>query len=331
MDKIIGFIVDSMDTQTDSPNLPHNIALAVLDNLRSNLAFTYPQETNLWLNDVAFVIQDSIDRWRLRKVELVKGGTLGLVIRAFSDTYDTQVIVKIIPPFLNRFESELSAYQMLSSKYLCRMYDYIPKEGVLLLECLNPGCSFVFERDILKLKKYFVEFYNYTIACQKCSCFSFRDFYNEKWQLASLQTFQLNKRTYYKTIADRLIENIFASSQCYNLHGDLHSGNLLWSHDTLIAIDPLGFSAPIEFMFSRFTLFQFIECDDWHGCMERMIDFLSFAISDINRFLYALIIDCELCIETGVVQLNDNYIMASKFLGIMEFLLDYCDAYKGVL
>lgn len=331
MDKIISCIVDSMDTQADSSNSPHNTALDVLESLRSNLAFTYPQETNLWFNDVAFIIQDSIDRWRLRKVEVVKGGTLGLVIRAFSDTYNTQVIVKIIPPFLNRFESEVSAYQMLSSKFLCRVYDYIQKEGVLLLEDLDPGCGFVFGRDSSILKEYFIDFYNYTLTSQKSACFSFLDFYNEKWKMSSLKSFQLKKRTYFKAIADRLLENFFASSQCYNLHGDLHSGNLLWCHDTLIAIDPLGFSAPIDFMFSRFTLFQLIEADDWHRCLEEIISYLSFAITDINMFLYALIIDCELCIETGVVQLNDNYIMASKFIRIMEFLLDYCAAYKGVL
>ncbi len=293
---------------------------SVLEKVFEALSVSYPEQTREWFGGIKKIFQCIIQKWLLVPVCFLPDSSLGILFRAYSEKFTANVVVKIIPPYIMRYESELAAYQNLSNKYMCSLIDYDNDSHSLLLEDIKPGTPFDFYRDKENLKAFFDIVYETTGTLSNDSAIMYFELYSEKIQMAEKNIYSMEERKSYIEQSSKLIRHYFANDKLYYMHGDLHSGNVLKYGDFFRAIDPLGFLAPKDFIFVRFAVFQLLYEKNKEQKLRKIIEFLSGYYTEKEKFMAALLIDTDMCIHTGLVQLSVNRKMAAAFIDLTKFL-----------
>lgn len=294
----------------------------VIHKIYQGLCVTYPNETASWFCHLRKITNRLVDRWKLTDIRLLPGSSLGIILEAHSSLFRQNVAVKIIPPYIMRYKAELAAYQALSPEYMCPLLDYDNAVCALLLKKIEPGTPFHFNKDRKQLKCFFDVVYNNTLTANDKSFDSYFQLYNEKVLLAHKNDYLLKLRMQYVMQSQKAIDRYFKNDDLYFMHGDLHSGNVLKDTSHFYAVDPLGFLAPRDFIFTRFAIFQIVFSEDIAEQFLKTAEFLSDYI-DIEKFTVALFIDTVMAIHTGIVQDHDEYKLVNTFLKLAEFLLQH--------
>lgn len=284
------------------------------------LCVTYPDETAIWFCRLGEIADRLIYRWKLTDIRLLPGSSLGIILEAHSGLFHQNAAVKIIPPYIARYEAELAAYQTLSPAYMCPLLDHDDAAQALLLKKIEPGVPFHVNQDRELLHSFFDVVYHNTFPSSEASLSSYFQLYDDKVLLAQKNGYLLELRTQYVAQSKRVIDRYFKNDDLYFIHGGLHSRNVLKGANRFYAIDPLGFLAPRDFIFVRFAIFQIVLSENIAEWFHRTTDFLSDYI-DRERFTAALFVDTVMAIHTGIIQDHDEYKLVNAFLKLAKFLL----------
>lgn len=291
-----------------------------LEEMCYNFSRIYGQEAEKWFLELNLLLQKICKKWKLEELSLLSGASLGIIISCYTKVYNKKVVIKIIPAFINRFEQEWMAYTMLSKEYMCKLLDYDIENKILMLEMIEPAMPFIYKQDKSKLEIFFrCIFQNTKVYTGEDGVESYWDLYERMRRLAQKSSYILEYREKCNARTNYIKNKYFGKDELYYMHGDLHSGNVIKKGDAFIAIDPLGFCAPKEFIFVRFAIFQLVFAENKKEALSEIEQFLK-AYINVKKFYMALIIDTDLAILTGIVQLNDEYEMVNRFINVMDFL-----------
>lgn len=293
-----------------------------LEQMCSDFIRIYGEEAEKWFLDVELLVKKSCEKWQITYLTLLPGASLGIIISGYSEIYNKRVVVKIVPFFINRFEQELMAYKMLSKKYMAKLLDYDIENKILVIELIEPATPFVYKKEKRELTDFFKCIFQNTeiyTGDGNNNIESYWKLYERIKMLAEKSHYLLDYREACNARTNYIKNKYFDNIDLYYMHGDLHSGNVIKKGAKFVAIDPLGFLAPKEFIFARFSIFELAFAKNKKEILAELVEFLKNYIS-IEKFYMALIVDTDLAILTGIVQLNDGYEMTNRFVEVMIFL-----------
>ena len=210
---------------------------------------------------------------------------------------------------------------------MCKLLDWDIQENALLLEMISPAVPFDFTKDKIKLATFFENIYQNTITYDKSIALeTYWHFYENKVNVACKSSYMKDYRKKCNQRSKYIKQKYFNNTALYYIHGDLHNGNVITNGNKFVAIDPLGLLAPRDFIFARFAAFELLKANNKESMLDNVINFL-FNFIDVKKFYMALMIDVDLAILTGIIQLNDNNMMTNQFIKVMNFLEKHFEEY----
>ena len=213
------------------------------------------KKTKNWLQEIYFYYTELQNKYgRFENITLNQSSRNGVVM--IISHKDGSFVLKLIPPFLNRYENEKKIYQIFSKDFMCDLLDFDDNNNALFIKKLDNSNSNLFEQN-KKLTDFFTKVFKSPIAynVKEHSCFEkIIDNINTKKK-------NIKKVPYLKkeleTLLDKAInyyESTFSKSKLYVIHGDLREENILEYDGKFYAIDPIGYVAPLEMETSRFII-----------------------------------------------------------------------------
>lgn len=283
------------------------------------LGKNYPIETEQWINDLPQVIDYLKFKWKFDDYKVNPNSHFGLIIKANSRQWG-EVIVKLIPPFIGRFDGELQIYKAYENSGLtCPLYDYDKTFCALLLKCGQPGDYADFcQSNIEGLRRFFDNLdtqlivysgdkYNNYQAILQCKLDS--PAYGKNGE-------QIN---YYVEKANEVYAKVFSKEKTCLLLGDAHKYNLIKEGDKFVAIDPIGYVAPKEIEFARFIGTVFTEdMDNVENNLQSALEFFG-KYSTKEKIVAAVFVDIVFRLHNTTFE-NDDDVLADKWLRILEII-----------
>lgn len=237
----------------------------------------YPEKTDRWLGKIAEEYGRLADKWGLTNFIPSQTSRYGLVLFAESDRYG-DAVVKFIPDFVDRFETEIASYQELSTNYMCELFDYDTEARAMLLRRVSPAKYADFNDNILLTE--FFDKVDKTIRPVKSvnEPERFLDYYSDlKQKLLDIDTvpfYRARIKEHLET-AISMYDKYFFDSPQYLCHGDLHAFNIIQGGEGYVAVDPIGVRAPRELEYVRFIRNDILNIRSF-GMRERLNLLLSY-------------------------------------------------------
>ncbi len=222
----------------------------ITEGLESFLLRTKAEETNDWLAKVAEDYPRLAEKWEITSFIANQTSRYGLVLLAQSARYGA-TIIKLIPPFVGRYANEKRCYTALSDTFMCKIYDCDDEANALLLQQVKPGDYARFE-DNLMLTRFWDNVFAQALPASDGQG---TDYYTELLdRLQSAKDLPYCSAPIFESLqfAVSLYEQQFSADTLYLIHGDLHEFNILKGENGYLAVDPIGFCAPLAFETARF-------------------------------------------------------------------------------
>lgn len=217
----------------------------------------YPEQTDKWLNELFLYYKELVNRYgEFKGIVANQASRYGSVLLIRTQN-DEEFIIKVIPSFLKRYESERDSYKVLSNKFLCPLLEYDDNNHSIILKKLRNATPATFEDNIA-----LTSFFNRVFENLICYTNDFKDkaFTNFFEQLK----YKLNNANKIKYLSNEIEPCLKKAIDYYNkyfkdhtmfvIHGDLRKDNILKDDNDYYAIDPIGYIAPMEFETSRFII-----------------------------------------------------------------------------
>ncbi len=285
--------------------------------LREYLGKNYPVETEQWINDLPQIIEYLKFKWKFDDYSINPNAHFGIVIKADSSQWG-KVVVKLIPPFIGRFEGELGLYQKYESTGLmCPLYDYDKSFCALLLKQAVPADYADFKETNFDKIIYFFDKLNKNLL--PYSGENYHDYgkiLRDKADMSALGLEYGKEIDEYVKKAIDIYNSEFASDKLYLLLGDTHKYNLIEDKNGYIAIDPIGYIAPKEIEFARYigtVLTEDLTNADKN--LQKAIELFS-RYSTKDKILKALFVDIVFRLHNTTFE-NDDDVLARKWLKIL--------------
>lgn len=282
--------------------------------LKSFLDVNFPNESNAWIETLKNEFPSLLKKWQIESYRVIKTSHFGIIFLARSIKYG-KCVLKLIPPFIDRYEGERSCYQKINSSYMCELYDFDDKCASILLErCDELDLSFDKNDNTV------LDFFDKVINSQK-TAYNENDFknYESILKAKSLEDDFDYKKNEIMSYVGRAIDEydrVFKSAQLTLIHGDLHRWNIMSKMGELVAIDPIGYVAPKEFDIARYIG---TELTDGDASVDDMLDYFS-SIVDRDTLKSALFIDIVFRLHNSLFE-NENYTLTDKWLKVLERIL----------
>lgn len=276
----------------------------------------YPGPTKQWKKTIENEIPPLFKKWQITDYEVIKTSHFGIIFLASSVKYG-DCVLKIIPPFINRYEQEKCCYKRLPSTFMCDLYDFDDTCSAILLQQLD-------SREI-SLDKDIHSFFEGVISTYKELEPSAED--NKKFHNYEHILFNKMNETdfdYKKSVimdyvekAAALYKKEFLNDKKYLIHGDMHRYNIMYDSGNIRAIDPIGYIAPCEFDIARFIGTELTDkCNlnkpDFDGLISFFADIVSF-----DKLKAALFIDIVFRLHNSIFE-NDSFELTDKWLKILD-------------
>ena len=294
----------------------------ILDNVNRLNRFlfeNYPSQTKSWTVSLQKAIPNLLHKWQITDYQVVKTSHFGIVFLASSIKYG-ECAIKIIPPFIERYETEKCCYQYLSSTFMCELYDYDDGCPAILLcrmedrfESLNTNNQNLFEffRNV-------IESYNNTDISEEEKAK-----FNDYSLILKNKTFDTGFTYRYDEImslvrkANQVYNDIFKDDKKYLVHGDLHRFNIMKTNDEMVAIDPIGYVAPLELDIARFIGTELTQAKsnvlELKNCL---VDYFS-PISSKERIEAMLFVDMVFRLHNSIYE-NESFELTDKWLKLLS-------------
>ena len=264
-------------------------------------------------------------KWALMVNYQILDSKFGILFECHSPEYGP-CILKYIPSFINRYAIEKQGYQLLSKTFMCTLYFYDDEFNALVLKKCLLDYSIVYDNVLL------TSFFRRVLEHAKTFNFNLI----ENWKKVLYENTLKNKKQFlnyghllHKKIADYVIfanelyYKYFSNAPLYYIHGDLHRHNILKDGQNLIAIDPIGYIAPIEFEMTRFIGTELM-ASEYKTTLRNLHSlfhlFLKYTSKD--KLLSALIIDIIFRTHNSILEDSDDT-NTLKWLDILEYLMYY--------
>ncbi len=295
---------------------------AVFDRVRRlnrYLYENYPSETKSWMKRLHEEIPSLLQKWQITDYQVVKTSHFGIIFLASSVNYGNCVI-KIIPPFIGRYEPEKSCYQHLPASFMCELYDFDDSCSAILL--------YQMEGDIDRFdsnnKKLFEFFKNAILGYKtlelskdvKATFSDYRSVLQNKLDDKGF-TYRYDEIMGHVKKANELYESVFSSDECHLVHGDLHRYNIMKTGGNIVAIDPIGYIAPVELDIARFIGTELTDANkDKQALKDELIEYFA-PLSSKEKVEAMLYIDIAFRLHNSIFE-NDSFELTDKWLDILN-------------
>lgn len=311
--KYLEALIKDRENHINVDNILNNIV-----RLKNYLSKYYPEEAREWVKTLKNEIPNLLKKWQIDEYKVIKTSHFGIIFIAHSIKYG-KCVLKIIPPFIGRYEQERSCYRSLNASFMCELLDFDDSCSALLMEC----CYDSEEQDYSAIVSFFDKVING--AVNKYSAANASDFHNyseilhQKLNENSFE-YENEKIMNYVNDAVKLYDDNFSAQDSVLIHGDLHSYNIMSKNNQLVAIDPIGYIAPIEIDIARFIGTELTDrSDDIAENYNSLIEKFS-AITDSERLKKACFIDIVFRLHNSLFE-NENYDLTDKWLNVLNQIL----------
>lgn len=272
-----------------------------------------------WLDSVYLYYKELVNKYgTFKSFSLNQSSNYGLVALATTkDNYD--FVLKIIPAFLNRYQTEKLAYDVLSKDWMCEVLDYDDYNNALFLEKLEPVSPRVFDQNI-KLANFFDKVFNNPISYDETKHSIFEkiidNLYDKKKNIEDLPRFKKE----FSNLLDKAISyyDNFNNDELKVIHGDLRVENIMEINNNFKAIDPIGYIAPLCMEAARFII-----GDVYHNRGYDSIDRIKILANffekwlDYDKIIYGLYIYYVMIAYNSVFEFEDTK-MTEYYLEIID-------------
>ncbi len=310
--KYLEALIKARDNNVDFSNILNNV-----ERLNKYLSAYYPAEAKTWEKTLENAVPDMLKKWQITDYRVIKTSHFGIIFLAKSVKYG-KCVLKIIPPFIDRYESERSCYQSISSNFMCELYDFDDSCSAILLErCEEANISF--DENNEKILDFFNRIIHSSVEEYPFEINSFKDYREILNHKISESGFDYKKETimYYVERALIMYTDVFDEDECVLIHGDLHRYNIMLKNGELTAIDPIGYLAPREFDIARYIGTELTDTEGNKAELyKKLLDYFA-PICDKNRLKSACFIDMVFRLHNSLFE-NEDYRLTDKWLRVLS-------------
>ncbi|MCR5208044.1 MAG: 2-C-methyl-D-erythritol 4-phosphate cytidylyltransferase [Eubacterium sp.] len=310
--KYLEALVIARDNRVDFSNL-----LKGVERLNRYLSLYYHDEAVKWENALETSVPSLLKHWQITDYSLIKTSHFGIIFIAKSVKYG-KCVLKIIPPFIDRYESERSCYQSINSSFMCELYDFDDSCSAILLECCDE-VETEFNPDNKDMLNFFKRVIESSVEEYPVSLSSFKD-YGSILRHKALETdfdYEKEKIISYVAKANGLFNDVFSDEKHTLVHGDLHRYNIMSKNGGLCAIDPIGYIAPREFDIARYIGTELTDSEgDKRYMFDCMLDYFE-PLCDRERLKAACFIDMVFRLHNSLFE-NEDYRLTDKWLSVLK-------------
>ncbi len=309
-------LVTARDNNVDFSSILDNV-----ERLNGFLSVYHPIEAKEWKKELEKSIPKLLKNWQITDYSLIKNSHFGIIFLAKSVKYGPCVL-KIIPPFIDRYVSERSCYQWINSNFMCELYDFDDKCSTILLERCNE-VNLKFDKKDGRLLEFFARIINGYVSEKTSDLSLFKDYESILKNKVKETDFKYNKELImgYVNKACELFEDTFSYSQHVLIHGDLHRYNIMEKDSQLSAIDPIGYIAPKEFDIARYIGTELTDTENINKkeLFEELVSYFS-QLCPTDKIRDAAIIDMIFRLHNSLFE-NEDYKLTDKWLKVLEEIL----------
>lgn len=287
--------------------------------LRKFLIRSKKKQTIEWLNSIYLFYKELKNRYGdFNEFTLNQSSNYGLVILiSTKDNYE--FVLKLIPEFLNRYETEKTAYQLFDTSWMCKLLDYDDDNRALYLEKLEVLNSKIFDNNI-KLTAFFDKVFSSSIDYDKENHKMFEKIIdNLQFKLVNIDDLPILKKE-FKVVLEKAISyyKIYEKDKLKLIHGDLRVENIMEMDNQYKAIDPIGYIAPLEMEAARFIIGD-VYHNKGYDCIDRINILLNFFKKwfSYDKIVYGLYIYYVMIAYNSVFE-NEDDIMPKYYLDIIN-------------
>lgn len=310
--KYLEALVKARDNDVDFSNLLKNV-----ERLNRYLSLYHPNEAALWEKTLETSVPNLLKHWQITEYRVIKTSHFGIIFIAKSVKYG-KCVLKIIPPFIDRYESERSCYQSINSAFMCELYDFDDSCSAILLERCEEA-DIVFSPENNELIDFFAKVINSSVEEYPVSLSSFKDYRKILEHKVYETDFDYKKDLImsYVEKAVKMYLEFFADESPKLIHGDLHRYNIMIKNGELCAIDPIGYIAPKEFDVARYIGTELTDTDtDKKALYGAMLESFS-AVCNRERIEKACFIDMVFRLHNSLFE-NEDYKLTDKWLNVLN-------------
>lgn len=283
--------------------------------LKSYLEKYYPEESQKWVETLKDEIPNLLQKWQIDEYQVIKTSHFGIIFLAHSIKYG-KCVLKIIPPFIERYEQERACYQSINANFMCELFDFDDNCSAILMERCN-------EIDGLKdetILRFFGKVANGSVnKYVDANKDLFHDYSAILHNKINETDFDYKKAEIMALVekAISVYDEIFANEDAVLVHGDLHRYNIMSKNGQLLAIDPIGYIAPIEIDLARFIGTELTDTDDDKKAIyDKLINQLS-VLTTKEKLEAACFVDMVFRLHNSLFE-NEDYKLTDKWLIVLN-------------
>ena len=281
--------------------------------LKNYLEKYYPKEAQAWVEKLKNEIPSLLQKWQIDDYKVIKTSHFGIIFIAHSIKYG-KCVLKIIPPFIERYEQERSCYRSINASFMCELLDYDDNCSAILMECCNEVEKF--KPDTVT--RLFQKVVN-GAANKYADVNIFHDYTQILHNKINETNFDYKKDEIMALVNDaiELYDKTFTADDCVLIHGDLHRYNIMSKNGSLMAIDPIGYIAPVEIDLARFIGTELTDTDgNKKAIFDKLIEQFE-VLTDKNKLIAACKIDMIFRLHNSLFE-NENYDLTDKWLNVLN-------------
>lgn len=290
----------------------------ILDNvvrLKSFLEKYYPEEAQKWVETLKDEIPNLLQKWQIDEYQVIKTSHFGIIFLAHSIKYG-KCVLKIIPPFIGRYEQERACYQSLNANFMCELFDFDDNCSAILME----RCDMVEKLNDETVLTLFSKVLNGAVnKYAGVNSEVFHDYSKILHGKIDETGFDYKKAEIMPLVekAVSVYDDVFSNEDVVLVHGDLHRFNIMSKNGQLLAIDPIGYIAPIEIDLARFIGTELTDSDgDKKAIYDKLINELSM-LTTKEKLESACFVDMVFRLHNSLFE-NDDYRLTDKWLDVLS-------------
>lgn len=312
--KYLEALINARDNNVDYREIFNSVS-----RLNRYLFENYPSQTKNWSRRFENEIPNLLKKWQITDYRVVKTSHFGIIFLANSIKYGNCVL-KMIPPFIDRYEPERSCYQTLPATFMCELYDYDDTCSAILMQQMDSDLP-DFDKDdktVLEFFKKALDSYR-DIKISESDRHKFHNYSSILHGKLDENDFVYRNEEIMQLVAEanELYDDVFGNDEYFLVHGDMHRYNIMKSDDLITAIDPIGYIAPLELDIARFIGTELTDTtDDVKKKKAELVEYFA-PLSSKERIESLLFVDMVFRCHNSLFE-NDTFELTDKWLSILK-------------